>query len=101
MNNTRTRQRPARRHAPRLAAALTLLAAVSGVGLAGCGTTTITADTTCKDYLQFPGDERRDAAIRLSSELGAANGGNPMWAMSMDAACGRSPNMTIREYFHR
>lgn len=60
----------------------------------------ITADTTCREYLQFPGNERSDAAIRISAEVpGVSSPGNPMWAMSLDAACGGSPNKTIREIF--
>lgn len=69
--------------------------------LAGCqATKSITADTTCREYLQFPGNERSDAAIRISAEVpGVSSPGNPMWAMSLDAACGSSPSKTIREIF--
>lgn len=46
-------------------------------------------------------NEGSDAAVRPSSELGASSPGNPMWALSLDAACGSRPSMTIREYFDR
>lgn len=83
----------------RLGQAVALLGCVAL--LAGCqATKTITADTTCREYLQFPGNERSDAAIRISAEVpGVSSPGNPMWAMSLDAACGSSPSKTIREIF--
>jgi hypothetical protein len=71
------------------------------LALGGCGQQEITADTSCKDYLAHEGAERSDAAVRLSSELGAPNGGNPMWALSLDAACGSNRDMTLRDYFQQ
>lgn len=60
----------------------------------------ITAETTCSDYLTYPGAERQDAAIRISTQVdGVSNPGNPMWALSLDAACGSSPSLTLGEYF--
>lgn len=70
--------------------------------LSGCSveTSEITADTTCSDYLKHPGNERSDAAIRLSAEVpGVSSPGNPMWALSLDAACGSAPSKTIGEIF--
>lgn len=69
--------------------------------LAGCGSGGITADTKCSDYLQFDGQSRHDAAIRISSELRSSNPGNPMWGLSLDAACGGSRDMTLGQYFSR
>lgn len=60
----------------------------------------MSADTTCEEYLNRPGEERGDAAIRISSEIdGVSSPGNPMWALSLDGACGSNPSMTIGEYF--
>lgn len=82
------------------ACALASLAA-AGIG-AGCGTNAISADTSCRDYLQRPGDERHDAAVRISADIGGvSNPGNPMWGLSLDGACGSNPSMTIGEYFGR
>lgn len=78
------------------AVALTLATAVA---LTGCGSQKLTADSTCQDYLQRPGQERSDTAIRLSSELRATDAGNPMWAMNLDYNCGQSPNSTLRSAF--
>lgn len=85
----------------RLSHVLALL--VSVVVFAGCAEAkSITADTTCQEYLQFPGNERSDAAIRISAEVpGVSSPGNPMWALSLDSACGSSPSKTIREIFSR
>lgn len=72
---------------------------IAALALGGCGQGEITADTSCEEYLTHEGQERSDAAVRISSEMGAQNGGNPMWALSLDAACGSNPSMTLREYF--
>ena len=69
--------------------------------LAACSIGSITADTTCSDYLNFNEQERHDAAVRISSELGVQDGGNPMWGLSLDAACGGTRDMTIRQYFRQ
>jgi hypothetical protein len=82
-------------------AALTILLGLGTLG-AGCAQDeeAISADTTCKEYLSRPGEERYDAAIRVSSEVeGVSNPGNPMWALSLDGACGSAPSMTLGEYF--
>jgi hypothetical protein len=68
--------------------------------VSGCGTSKITADTTCKDYLAQSEEARHDAAVRISSEIaGVSDPGNPMWGLSVDAACGSAPSLTIRDYF--
>lgn len=63
------------------------------------GDSQISADTKCADYLGHPGNERSDAAIRISSELGVSDAGNPMWALSLDSACGSNREMTVRQAF--
>lgn len=68
----------------------------------GCsaGAEEISASTTCEEFLNRSGEERQDAAIRISSEIdGVSSPGNPMWALSLDSACGSDPSMTIGEYF--
>jgi hypothetical protein len=77
-----------------------VLACALAVGAVGCGTQDITAGTTCAEYLEQPGQERHDAAVRISAEVdGVSNPGNPMWGLSLDAACGSNPSMTVGEYF--
>lgn len=74
--------------------------AASAVLVAGCGEKPLTADSTCRDFLSHPGDERADAAVRISSEIeGVPNPGNTMWALSLDGACGGDPARTLREAF--
>lgn len=83
--------------------AVSVAAAVSLVA-AGCatGAEEISADTTCEEYLTRSGEERHDAAIRISSEIdGVSSPGNPMWGLSLDSACGSNPSATIGEYFSR
>lgn len=55
----------------------------------------ITKDTSCRDYINAPSDVRHDAAIRISIEVGASGPGNPMWALTADAACGSNPDGTV------
>lgn len=85
--------------------ALRFLPALAGAFLAvsGCGgAQPITAATTCKEYIARSAGERHDAAVRISSETkGLSSRGNPMWGLSLDAACGSQPSMTIGQYFGR
>lgn len=69
--------------------------------LASCGGSEITSETVCSDYLDHDASERHDAAVRISSEMGTTNAGNPMWGMSLDGACGGNRDMTLGEYFDR
>ena len=73
------------------------------VTMVGCGgSDSITADTSCGDYLKHDQAERNDAAVRISTETdGVPSAGNRMWALSLDAACGSAPSMTLGEYFGR
>jgi hypothetical protein len=74
----------------------------AGLLLGGCGSSQIAASTTCKDYLAQSEESRHDAAVRISSETrGLSDPGNPMWGLSLDAACGSDPNMTVGQYFAR
>lgn len=60
----------------------------------------ITAETTCEDYIAQEQTVRHDAAMRVSSEVdGVSSPGNPMWGLSLDAACGSAPSMMLGEYF--
>jgi len=80
-----------------------LLTSITAV-MVGCGVggDPITADTTCEEYLQHTQTERHDAAVRISAEIdGVPSGGNPMWGLSLDAACGGSPSRTIGQFFRR
>lgn len=62
----------------------------------------VTADTKCSEYLQQSSEDRHSAAVRISASIaGVSSPGNPMWGLSLDAACGSSPNMTIGQYFRR
>ena len=80
--------------------ALTVIGA--GLLLGGCGSSQIAASTTCKDYLAQSEESRHDAAVRISSKTrGLSDPGNPMWGLSLDAACGSEPNMTVGQYFAR
>jgi hypothetical protein len=75
-----------------------LLMAVGGL-VVGCGSSKITASTRCKDYLEQSAEVRHDAAVRISSESRVSDPGNPMWGLSLDAACGSQPDMRIEQYF--
>lgn len=80
------------------------IATVVCLTAAGCsaGAEEISASTTCEEYLNRSGEERHDAAIRISSEVdGVSSPGNPMWALSLDSACGSDPSMTIGDYFNQ
>jgi hypothetical protein len=78
-----------------------MLAVAVAAGGAGCGGSgDITADTKCADYLKQDAATRHDAAVRISSEIGGvSNPGNPMWGLSLDAACGSAPSLTVGDYF--
>jgi hypothetical protein len=75
------------------------IAVVVSAFLTGCGATKITASTRCKDYLEQSAEVRHDAAVRISSESRVSSPGNPMWGLSLDAACGSQPGMSIQQYF--
>jgi hypothetical protein len=88
---------PARRALATTATALVLGAtalASTGCGLLG---TDITADTSCRDYLNAPSEIRHDAAIRISADVSPSSPGNPLWAFNTDASCGSDPEQTVGE----
>lgn len=83
----------------RSVAPITVVACLAAAGCSA-GAEEISASTTCEEYLNRSGEERQDAAIRISTEFdGVSSPGNPMWALSLDSACGSDPSMTIGEYF--
>ncbi|HMS71485.1 MAG TPA: hypothetical protein PKB03_00475 [Baekduia sp.] len=71
------------------------LSVLASIGCGGDAQADITKDTSCRDYINAPSDVRHDAAIRISIDVGASNPGNPMWALTADAACGSNPDATV------
>lgn len=72
------------------------------LSIAGCGSARITADTSCKEYLEQSTETRHEAAVRVSTEVsGVMDAGNPMWGLSVDAACGEKSSMTLGQYFRK
>lgn len=66
------------------------------IALAGCGGgPTITASTTCGDFLGFPAQERRDALTRLAVEAGLYDAGSPLLAPGVEYECGIRPTATV------
>ncbi len=59
----------------------------------------ITLTTTCRDYLDRPSGVRHDAVIRMTTDLRTSSAGNPMWGLSTDAACGKSPGTKLQALF--
>jgi hypothetical protein len=73
-------------------AAMGLIGVIGAGLLTGCGGYQITADSTCQQYLQLPGEERHDAAQRISAEIkGVDSPGNPMWGLSLDGPVAATP----------
>ena len=68
--------------------------------MCGCASNKITASTSCEVYLEQSEEARHDAAVRISSEIpGVSDPGNPMYGLSVDAACGSDRNLTVGQYF--
>lgn len=87
---------PAERGPVAVCAALVLgLSVLVSIGCGGDAQADITKDTSCRDYINAPSDVRHDAAIRISIDVGASSPGNPMWALTADAACGSNPDATV------
>jgi hypothetical protein len=87
-------------HDQKLSGIATAAILMTACGLVvGCGSSKITASTLCKDYLEQAAEVRHDAAVRISSESRVSDPGNPMWGLSLDAACGSQPDMRIEQYF--
>lgn len=63
------------------------------------GTQSISASSSCHDYLKLSEADRHDAAVRISSQLGVTDAGNPNWGLTLDAACGEDANRTLAEGF--
>ena len=96
-NDGQHRARPAGRvRRVRMSYAAFLVLALLGA----CGQDELTANSTCREYFDRPGDERADAAIRISTQVeGVSSPGNPLWARNLDASCGAPPSSTLREAF--
>jgi len=96
---------PLRSRSVRLARAAAVVIATAALSSCGGGVAAeaeISADTKCSDYLQRSSEDRHSAAVRISASIaGVSSPGNPMWGLSLDGACGSSPDMTIGQYFRR
>lgn len=91
-------RRPRSARARRLTALSVLALAITSCS--SSDSNELNASTTCGEYLKRESSERHDAAVRISAEIeGVENPGNPMWGLSLDAACGSAQEMTLGEYF--
>lgn len=83
------------------------LALLSLAGVAGCGggeadtaSAAITTETFCEDFMLRPTEERRDAAIRLSTELAVPQAGTAQWAPMLEARCTQAPMLKLGDFFN-
>lgn len=91
---------PRARRTTRYAGAAGLAVLGAALLCSGCASSKITASTSCKAYLEQSEEARHDAAVRISSEIpGVSDPGNPMYGLSLDAACGSDRNLTVGQYF--
>ena len=80
-------------------AALILITA--GVTACSGGSNALSADSTCRQYLNKDVNTRHDAAMRISAQLHAEDGGNPMWGLNTDYVCNNNPSLKLRAAFGR
>lgn len=78
-------------------AAIALTSAACAACSAGSGQ--LTANSTCRQYLSKEVNARHDAATRISAQLHAEDGGNPMWGLDIDYLCNNNPNLTLHAAF--
>lgn len=75
-----------------------ILASTAVIG--GCGSGSLSADSTCEQYMKADAAERHEVAVQLSTQYdGVSSPGNPMWGLSADGACESNPALTLGEYF--
>ncbi len=70
-----------------------LLAAVT-LGTAGCGNQ-ITADTTCKEFMQQSASVRDDAVNRVGAERGNSMAVTPLGRPNVEYLCAQQPDWTL------
>lgn len=83
--------------------ALSVLAASCGEdGVSGSGDTGgLTLSSTCADFNSASADAQASAAVRLSAEVGAQDGGNPLWAAQTQYRCANNPDLTLAAVYKR
>lgn len=72
-------------------AALGLLA-----GLTACGSG-LTADSSCKDFLNAPIEDQDEAVSSIAADVGAGNAVTPLGRPNIDYICANNPDETLGE----
>lgn len=74
---------------------VTGLVAVVAWGLAACGADPMSADTSCRQFLQAPADERDAAVARVSDEVGAQMAVTPLGRPNIEFLCSQDQDGTL------
>lgn len=81
---------------------LCLSLALGGSALAvGCGSSGLTAGSTCADFMNASPEDQSEAISKLSSEFDAPETATPLGAPNVSYVCAQEPEETLGEYFER
>ena len=80
---------------PRRSALLCVCLAVSAAGLAGCGQASLSASSSCQDFLSASPTDQDAAVSKLAGELHAPDAVTPLGRPNVNYLCANEPNMTL------
>jgi hypothetical protein len=72
-------------------------AAAATVALAGCASTSMSANTSCSDFLHATQAAQDVAVSSIASDLHAANAVTPLGRPNINYICASSPETTLGE----
>jgi hypothetical protein len=80
---------------------ITLLAIGAASMLTGCGSSGLSASSTCKDFMAASQEEQAQAISQLSSQFQTPEVATPLGSPSIAYTCSSNPDITLEDLFHK
>jgi len=79
----------------------TVSAAVIGLTLAGCGSTSLSAASSCQSFMNASPTEQHEVIDQLSSRYGKPDYSTPLGEPEVPYYCSANPSVTLGDFFER
>lgn len=74
-------------------------ALASAVAIVGCGGSSLSASSTCRDFMNASASDQQTVTDRLASQYGKPEYATPLGSPEVPFYCSANPNVTLGQFF--
>jgi hypothetical protein len=77
------------------------VAVISTLALSGCGDSTLSASSSCQDFMKASASEQHEVVDQLSSQYEKAAYATPLGEPEVPYYCSANPSVTLGQFFQK